>query len=112
MLGDQLPVARVESLGFVEVRLAPVPLASPPSNVRQRSRNPTTIWQKLTCLLKVTRRGIVILQTGVVVKTLGIQSLAKVRLKTERGIGCLPCLFPKGDRWLKTLCQITTRINV
>ena len=30
MLGEQVNVARVEPLGFVEVRLAPVPLASSP----------------------------------------------------------------------------------
>jgi hypothetical protein len=39
VLGEQVNVARVEPLGFVEVRLAPVPLASPPRDIGQRFRN-------------------------------------------------------------------------
>ena len=61
MLGEKVNVARVESLGFVEVGLAPLPLASPPLDIGQRFRNPAAIGQKLTCLLKVTHRGVVIL---------------------------------------------------
>src|SRR5215472_9143835 len=46
VLGEQVNVARVEALGFDEVRLAPVPLASPPCDVGQRFRNSAAIWQK------------------------------------------------------------------
>src|SRR5206468_5017876 len=99
--GEEENVARVEPLGFVEVRLAPVPLASPPRDIGQRFRNPAAIRQELTCLLKVTHRGVVIFQTGVVVKSLGMQRLAEIGLKSERGFGCLPRLFTEGDCRLK-----------
>src|SRR6266446_502859 len=111
MLREPLNVARVEPLGFVEVRLAPVPLASPACDIGQRLRNLAAIRQELTCLLKVTHRGVVILQAGVVVKSLGMQRLAEIGLKSERGFGCLPCLFTQGDRWLKSLCDVADRIN-
>ena len=105
MLGEQVSVARVEPLGFVEVRLAPVPLASPPLQIRQRFRNQAVIRQELTCLLKVTHRGVVIPQAGVMVIALGQYGLAEIGLKSERGFGCLPRLFAQGDRWLKTLVE-------
>jgi len=38
-LGDQINVAGVEPLGFVEVGFAPVPLASPPCDISERLRN-------------------------------------------------------------------------
>src|SRR5438067_5156767 len=38
--------------------------------------------------------------------------LAEIGLKSERGFGCLPCLFTEGDRWLKSLCAVADRINV
>ena len=47
VLGEQVNVARVEPLGFVEVGLAPVPLASPPRDIGQRFRNPAAIGQEL-----------------------------------------------------------------
>src|SRR5213592_1262278 len=56
-------VARVEPFGFVEIRLAPVPLASPPRDIGQRLRNPAVIGRKLTRLLKVMHRGVVIRRT-------------------------------------------------
>ena len=56
VLVEQANVARVKPLGFVEVRLAPVPLTSPPSDIGQLLRNPAAIGQKRTCLLKVTHR--------------------------------------------------------
>src|SRR6266481_5320665 len=61
VLGEQGNVARVEPLGFVEVRLTPVPLASPARDIGQRFRNPAAIRQELTCLLKVMHCGVVIL---------------------------------------------------
>src|SRR5882724_13397123 len=60
VLGKQVNVARVEPLGFDEVRVAPVPLASPPCDISEGLRNPAAIWQKLTCLLKVMHRRVVI----------------------------------------------------
>src|SRR4029453_12054647 len=45
VLGDQENVAGVEPLGFVEVILRPAPLASPSSDIPQRRRNLTAIWQ-------------------------------------------------------------------
>src|SRR5207249_11047074 len=47
VLGEQVNVARVEPLGFGEVRLGPVPLASPPRHVGQRLGNPTAIGQEV-----------------------------------------------------------------
>src|SRR6266704_3211985 len=35
VLGEEVNVARVESFGFVEVRLAPVPLTLPPCDISQ-----------------------------------------------------------------------------
>src|SRR5258706_9501721 len=54
VLTEKVNVARVQPLGFVEVRLAPVPLASPPRDISERFRNPAAIGQELMCLLKVT----------------------------------------------------------
>src|SRR5205823_5429205 len=112
VLGEQVNVARIEPLGFDEVRLALVPLASPPCDICERLRNPAAIRQRLTCLLKVTHRSVVIFQAKVVVSSLGQYGLAKVGLKSERGFGCLPCLFTQGVRWLKTLCEVAARINI
>src|SRR5207249_8999573 len=61
VLGEQVNVARVEPLSVVEIRLAPVPLASPALYIGQSFRNPAAIGQELTCLLKVTHCGVVIL---------------------------------------------------
>ena len=105
VLGEQVNVARVEPLGFVKVRFAPVPLASPPRDIGQRFRNLAAIGQKLTCLLKVTHRSVVIFQAGVVVIALSQYGLAEIGLKSERGFGCLPCLFTQRDRGLKILCE-------
>src|SRR5438093_4854510 len=107
VLAEQLDVARVQPLGFVEVRLAPVQLASPPLQKRQRLKNPAAIRQELTCLLKVTHRGVVISQAGVVILAFGQYGLAEIGLKTEGDFGCLPRLFAEGDRWLKSRCAVT-----
>src|SRR5215510_9918616 len=112
MLGKQVYIARVEPLGFDEVRLAPIPLASPPCDVGQRFKNPAAIRQKLTCLLKIMHRGVVILQAKVVVSSLGQYGLAKVGLKSERGFSCLPYLFTQGNCWLKTLCEVAARTSI
>ena len=112
MLGEQSNIARVEPLGFVEVRFAPVPLASPTLDIGQRLRNPAAIGQELTCLLKVMHRRVVILEAGVVILALGQYGLTKIGLKSERGFGCLPRLFTQSDRWLKSQCEVADRINV
>src|ERR1044072_9485915 len=84
MLGEQRHVSRVETLSFVEVGLAPVPLTSPARNVGQRFRNLAAIREKLTCLLKVTHRRIVIFQAGVVIISSGQDGLAEVGLEIGR----------------------------
>ena len=61
MLRKERNVAGVESLGFIEVRLAPVPLTAPSRNIGQQFRNLAAIRQELTSLLKITYRGVVIL---------------------------------------------------
>src|SRR5262249_21906234 len=101
VLGEHLHVARVEPLGFVEVSFALLPMAAPALELGKRLRNPAAIRQERTGLLKVTRSGVVVLQAGVVVITLGMHGLAKIGLKTERRFGGLPCLFAEGDCWLK-----------
>src|SRR6266478_8451400 len=106
VLGKYADVARVESLSLVEIHLAPLPLASPALDIGQRFRNPAAIRQKLTCLLKVTHRRVVILQASVVVIALGQYGLAEIGLKRESGFGCLPSLFTQGDRRLKKRCEV------
>src|SRR6266550_7325909 len=54
VLGKQGNIARVKPLGFVEVRLAPVPLALPSRDISQQFRNPAAIRQQRPCFLKVT----------------------------------------------------------
>ena len=44
VLSEQVNVARVELLGFVEVRLAPVPLASPPCDIGQLTQESGCYW--------------------------------------------------------------------
>src|SRR4029077_17226992 len=67
VLCEEVRIARVEPLGFVEVRFAPLPLATPSCYVGQRFWDATVIGQDLTCLLKITYRGVVILQATVMV---------------------------------------------
>src|SRR5262249_23200007 len=43
VLREEINIARVELLGFLEVRLAPVPLASSPCDISQQFRNPAAI---------------------------------------------------------------------
>ena len=56
MLREQVNIAGVELLGFVEVRLALVPVASPPFDIGQALKDPAVMRQKALCLLKVFRR--------------------------------------------------------
>ena len=62
-------------------------------------------------LAQSNARGVVILQAGVVVISLGQEGLAEIGLKSERGFGCLPRLFTQREGWLKTLCEVAARIN-
>ena len=112
MLGQYVNIARVEPLGFVEIRLASVPLSLSPCDVGQRFRNPAAIGQELTRLLKVTHRRVVILQGGIMIFAIGQYCLAKIRLKTESGFGCLPCLFTQSNRWLQSERDVADRIHV
>src|SRR6185437_10120396 len=52
VLAEQEGVARVQSLGFVKVGFAPVPLTSPAGDIGERFRNPAVIGQKRSRLLK------------------------------------------------------------
>src|SRR5437016_13433136 len=110
MLGQQRNVARIESLGFVEVRLTPVPLVSPPLEISQRFGNTATIRKRLACLLKVPYCGVVILQAGIAVIPHRHQSFAEIGLKSKRGFGCLPSLPAKGGRRLQSQLEITTGV--
>src|SRR5205823_10961111 len=112
MLSKYRNAAWVEPLGFVEVRLAPVPLASSSCDISEQLRNPATIRQQLPCLLKVTHGSVVILQAIVVIIAFGQDGLAEVGLKSECGFGCLACLFTQGERWLKIQCAVAKRINI
>src|SRR2546427_13151582 len=103
MLGEQVTVARVEPLGLIEVRFAPVPLASPARDIGQRFRNLAAIRQELTCLLIVTHRGLVIFQARVEVIALSQYRLAQIGLKSEGGFGGLAGLFTQSR--VKTLCE-------
>ena len=80
MLREQVNIARVEFLRFVEIRLALIPVTSPPFDISQRQRNTTIIRQKLVCLLKVFHRSVVVLQARVVIKALCEHSFAKIGL--------------------------------
>src|SRR5215472_1819501 len=90
MLAKETDVARVESLGFIEIRFAPVPLAAPARDHRERLKNAAAIREKLMRLFKVAHRGIVILQAGIMIITFGMERLAEVRLESQRGFGSLP----------------------
>src|SRR5438105_14786144 len=60
VLGKQGNIARVEPLGFVEVRLAPVPLALPPCHIGEQFRNPARIRPQRPGFFEVTHRRLVI----------------------------------------------------
>src|SRR5215468_82524 len=111
MLVEQVNIARIEPLRFVEMRLTLVPPASPACDISEELRNSTAIGQQLTRLLEITHGGVIILQAGVVIIALGEDGLAEIRLKREGGFGGLPRLFPQSDCWLKILCQIAARID-
>ena len=100
MLREQVNVAWIELLGFVEVGLALVPIAAPSLDVRQRLRNLTVVRQKPICLLEIIDRSVVVLQAGIVIKALGEYGLAKIGLKSQCGFGCLPRFFAKDGGWL------------
>src|SRR4030095_1692318 len=112
MLGQQRNIARVEPLGFVEVRLTPVPLVSSPLEISQRFGNTATTRKGLACLLKVPHCSVVILQAGIAVIPHRHQTLAEIGLKSKRGFGCLPCRLAKGSRWLPRQVELTQGLHV
>src|SRR5262249_38660240 len=67
---------------------------------------------ELTCLLEITRAGVVILQASVVIIALGQDGLAEIGLKREGGFGGLPYFFSQGGRWLKTERNITNGVDI
>jgi hypothetical protein len=102
VLSEQRNITRVEPLSFVEIRLTAVPLIPSAFEVSKRLRNSAAVWQRVTRLLEVTRSSVVILQAGIAIVTHRHESLAEVRLKGQRGFGCLPCFFAKRARWLQS----------
>src|SRR5262249_42546806 len=101
VLREEINIARIEPLGFVEIIVAPIPLTPPACYIGEQFRNPATIRQKATGLLKVIHSGSVIFETSIVVISFGQQRLAEIGLKSESGVSCLLRLFTKGDCWLK-----------
>src|SRR5262249_21660021 len=97
--------------GLVKVHLTPIPLSLSSRDISERFRNPAAIWQELARLVKVTHRSVVILQAGIMIEALGQDGFAKVGLKGESLVGCLPCLFPQGVRWLQSHCAIPARLH-
>ena len=63
-------------------------------------------------MLEVTHRGGIILQVGVVVITLGYQSLAKIGLESKGVLGRLPRFVPERFRSLQGNSDIADRIDV
>src|SRR5882757_2655397 len=63
-------------------------------------------------LLKVIDRSVIISEASVAIKAFCEHSLAKLGLQPESGVGRLPCFFTEGLGWLKTLSEISTRIDV
>ncbi|KAG0506267.1 MAG: hypothetical protein Udaeo_03570 [Candidatus Udaeobacter sp.] len=82
MLCKQGDIPRVESFGFIEIGLTSLPFPLPACYVGQQFRNPAAIGKKRTRLLKVTHSRVVVLQTGILVKSLGQYGLAKIGLKS------------------------------
>src|SRR5215475_15110090 len=80
LLSEQVDVARIQLLSFLEVNLAAVPLALPPRDIGQPFRNAAAIGQKLACLLKITHCSVVILQAGIIVTSLGQYGLPEIGL--------------------------------
>ena len=112
MLGEQVNVARVEPLGFVEVttRSGPTGLAS--ARHKPAIQESGCYWAGADVLAQSNAPRCR--------NPLGRSSdnspwhdgLAEIGLKGERGFGCLPRLFTQGDRWLKSPRAVADRINV
>jgi hypothetical protein len=112
MLGQEGNVPRIESRGLVEISVGAIPLAFPARYVGKRFGNLAAIGQKLTRLLEVTDGRIVIFLAGIVILAFCQNSLAKIRLKRQSGLGCLPCLFLEGNCWLQVEGDISPGIHV
>src|SRR4051794_4856868 len=112
MLREQDDIARIEPFSVVQVRFAPVPLPSPPHDRSQRLRNAAVIREQWKCLLKVTHRGVVILQTAVMVLALGLNSLAQIGLQSKGGFGGLARLFTQSSGWLQSQRDVSERICI
>ena len=62
-------------------------------------------------MLKVTHSSVIILQTMVVVSSLGQYGLPEIRLKSQRSFGCLPCFFTERDRRFKSVRDVSARLD-
>ena len=112
MLGQERNVPRIESPGLLEISVGAIPLAFPARYVGKRFRNLAAIGKKLTRLLEVTDGRIVIFLAGIVILAFCQNSLAKIRLKRQSRLGCLPCLFPQRSCWLQVEGNISPGIYV
>jgi hypothetical protein len=82
MTGEEDDITRVQSLGVIEVLFAFVPSASSSLNVGHRFRNTAVIRQELARSLEISHRGVIILQTGVMIKSLGPDRFAETGLQS------------------------------
>ena len=113
VLGKKIYISWVEPLGFIEIRVASVPLAPSASNIGQRFRNPAAIGQERTCSFKITHCRVVILQ-GCVVDS--ILRLARPRPGPAEESSAVSAACRASSRravcWLEIEREIAERINV
>ncbi len=106
MLPKHVSIPWIQSLSLDEVGFTPVPLTLSPRDISERFRNPAAIREKRTGPFKETHRNAVILEAGIVIITLGMQSLTEVGFESERGSGCLPRL---SSRRAAVGCKVCVR---
>ena len=78
---EQLRIARVESLRFVKITFALLPISSLSHELRQQPLNLSVVWEKRTRPLEVMFRRVVIIQTIVMIFSHGQKRFAKARLE-------------------------------
>src|SRR5205085_8842024 len=102
MLAKQVDIPRIKPLGFVEIRFAPLPLASSALDIGQGLGDPAAIGDEFARSLKIEDRRIVFLYARVMVITLREQAFTQVGLKSERGLGRLSRLVTQRESRLKS----------
>src|SRR3954447_6379233 len=70
MPGEERHISRIEPLGVVQISIAPIPLAPSSLKITKRLRNLAAVWEQRSGLLKIGDRGVIVLQAGVVIKSL------------------------------------------